>query len=155
MSVLWSLPHLLSPLPPMKGTLGSLGLVPRSPLRHQSNCQYYNRFLPHKEVHHHSPGCCCCSACRKITRETGRQQRRACSLGVRGSNREMHFLGSILPLLIRHEMALSKILHFFVFASPCVKRRLRLNYLTGETHCFHYYCYWLFRNRVLYIQAPL
>lgn len=81
MSVPWSLPHLLSPLLPTRGTPGSPGLALRSPLRHQSNCQYYNRFLPHKEVHHQSPGCCCCSFCRKITRETGRHQRRVCSLG--------------------------------------------------------------------------
>ena len=155
MSVLWSLPHLLSLLPPTRGTPGSLGLAPRSHLRHQSNCQYYNRFLPHKEVHHQSPGCCCCSFCRKITKETGCHQRRVCCLGVRASNREMRFLGSVLALLIRHEMALSKILYVFVSASPSVKWRVILTYLTGETHyyCYHYYCYCSSRNRVLYIQT--
>lgn len=99
MSVPWSLPHLLSVLPPTRGTPGSLGLAPRSPLLHQSNCQYHNQVLPHKEVHHQSPGSCCCSFCRKITRKTGCHQRRVCSLGVRASNRDIRFLGSILALL--------------------------------------------------------
>lgn len=133
MSVPWSLPHLLSLLPPMRRTPGSLGLVQRSSLHHQSNCQYYNRFLPHKEVHHQSPGCCCHSFCRKIRRETGCHQRRVCSLRVRASNREMCFPGSALALLIRHEIALSKLLYVFVSVSPSVKWRVILPYLTGET----------------------
>lgn len=156
-SVPWSLRHLLSFLPPMRGTPVSLGLALRSPLHHQSNCRHYNQFLPHKEVRHQSLGCCCCSFCRKITRETGRHQRRVCSLGVRASNREMCFLGSILALLIRCEMAPNKILYVFVSVSPPVKWRVILTYLTGETHydCYHYYCYCLYRNRVLDIQTTL
>lgn len=122
-SVLWSLPHLLPLLPPMRGTPGSLGLAPRSPLHHQNNCQYYNRFLPRKEVHHQSPGCCCCSFCRKITREIGCHQRRVCYLAVRARNKKIHFLGSILALLMEHKMALSKILCVFVSVSPAVKWR--------------------------------
>lgn len=74
MSVPWLLPHLLSLLPHTRGTPGSLGRTLRSPLRHQSNCQYYNQFLPHKEARHQSPGCCCCTFCRKTTRKTGCHQ---------------------------------------------------------------------------------
>lgn len=81
MSVLWWLPHLLSRLPPTRGTPGSLGLAPRIPLRHQSYWQCHNQSLLHKEVHHQTPRCCCCTFCRETTRETGCHQRRGCSQG--------------------------------------------------------------------------
>lgn len=157
MSVLWSLLHLLSRLPHMRGTPGSPGLVPRIPLHHQSYWQCHNQSLLHKEVHHQTPGCWYCTFCRKTTRESGCHQRRGCSQGEEQATREMLILGAALALLIRDEVVLSKPMCVFVSISPMrvIKWRVVLTDLSGVKHYYshHNYCYCLDRNRVLYIQA--
>lgn len=40
---------------------------------------------------------------------------------VKARNKEIHFLGSVLALLMKHELALSKILYVFVSVSSAVK----------------------------------